>query len=100
MSQINWDSTFAELDCDAKINKFYEILNKEIRLHVPLVNKTNNDFPSWFTHELKSFIFQKNRAHWIYKLSDSPSDYTEFKRLRALCIRKRKECYAAYIDKV
>ena len=100
LSDIDWDTIFAGLDCEAKVDKFYKILDKEINLHVPLVNKTNNDFPSWFRHELKSFIFQKNRAHWIYKLSHSPSDYTEFKRLRAICIRKRNECYAVYVDKV
>ena len=67
---------------------------------MPLYKRDHSDFPSFFSKDLKSTIFEKNRTHYKYKLSRLESDYIEFKRLIAVCVRKRRVCYAKYLHKV
>ena len=100
LANIDWHSTFSGLDCESKVGKLHEILNTQIERHVPILNKTPQDYPSWFSHDLKAAIFKKNRAHWIYKLSQLEADYIEFKRLRAICVRLRRLCYSVYLENV
>ena len=77
------------------------IINNLIHKYVPNKHSSSSsNFPKWFSKELREFIRKKNEAHWVYKLSADEDDYSEFKRLRAICVRKRKECYAECIRKV
>ena len=87
-------------DCESKLDKFYLMINKTIVDHVPLHKWNHSDFSSWFNCHSTSSILEKNRAPYRYKLSQLESDYIEFKRLRDVCIRKRRFCYAEYFDKV
>ena len=91
LSIINWSHEFLNCDCDTKAEKFYSIINKLIDKYIPTrVSSRNSKFLKWFSKELREFIRKKNEAHWVYKLSEDEDDYIEFKRLRAMCVRKRK----------
>ena len=69
-------------------------------MYVPLKSHNPFDNPFSFSNNLISSLRVENRAHWLYKLSLKLEDFVEFKRLRAICIRKRKECYAIYSEKI
>ena len=64
----DWNSIFRDLDCNSKVQKFYETINLLNDKYVPVTYKKHKDFPSWFSRELESTIFEKNRGHWHYKL--------------------------------
>ena len=91
---------YAADDCESKLDKFYSMIDKLIEEHVPLHKRDHSDFPSWFSKDLKSSIFEKNKAHHKFKLSWLESDNIKFKKLRAECVRKSRVCYAEYLDKV
>ena len=100
LSKVDWSSTYAADDCESKLDKFYSMIDKLIEEHVPLHKRDHSDFPSWFSKDLKSSIFEKNKAHHKFKLSRLESDYIKFKKLRAVCVRKKRVCYSEYLDKV
>lgn len=77
----------------------YDVTGKLVEEQYPQKNQLDN-FSSWFSADLKQCIKDKKQAHWCYKTSSDLSDFIEFKRLRAVCVRLRNLCYAEYIDKV
>ena len=102
LSIINWSKEFSNFDCDTKAEKFYSIINNNLieKYVLSKHSSSSSNFPKWFSKDLREFIRNKNEAHWVYKLSVDEDDYIEFKRLHAICVRKRKERYAECIRKV
>ena len=64
LSNVDWSDIFKGTDCESKLDKLYSVLNKTIEDHVPLHKRHHSDFPLWFSSELKSLSFEKNRAHY------------------------------------
>ena len=91
---VNWCDEFGGLSVDCKLDSFYGRFDHLIERPLPC------DYLSWFSYDLISSLRDKNRAHWLYKFSLKLENFIEFKRLRAICIRKRKECYAIYLKKI
>lgn len=72
LSIINWNVVFSSSDINVCLNSFYEILHYFIELYVPKKKYGINNFPKWFSSELKNKIFAKKRAHKNYK--NQPTD--------------------------
>lgn len=64
------------------MDKFYNVLFSAIDSYIPKRAYINHKFPIWFSNDLKSLIKQKKIAHFLYKTSNSLSDYSVFSTLR------------------
>ena len=79
LSEIDWDGLFIKCDIDDNCDKLYNILNKQINLHVPLQrNKVTSD-THWYSSDLIKLIKYKKKAHITYKQTNQIEDYIEFK---------------------
>ena len=67
LCNANWDSVLLDEDLDANVNNFYNILNKAVTDHVPLVKSSPGSYPIWYDHELIKNIQDKKRAHCRWK---------------------------------
>ncbi|KAF0751787.1 Reverse transcriptase domain-containing protein [Aphis craccivora] len=76
-------------------SKLLEAIDK----FVPFKTLHEHKFPLWVSPEIKSLIFQKNRAHFTFKKSGLPLDYNIFSELRAKCKYLSKSNYRVYIGK-
>ena len=98
LSAVDWNDLFTIGDIDNNCDKFHNILNKQINLLVPFQRSKVTSYPHWYSSDLINLIKCKKRAHIIYKQTNLIEDYTEFKRLRAKCIRLSQINYKDYID--
>lgn len=85
---------------DETVDRFYYILYKTIKNHVPMKRIYNNSYPVWYSNLLKSLLKDKKIAHLVYKQSNNVSDYINFSCLRAKCKRQAKLDHQNYINKV
>lgn len=102
LASIDWNNILSNnalnaqnLEC--KVNSFYESIYGVLRKFVPLKRLYSGNFPYWYSNELKDLIFQKKLAHILWKTFNLQTDYIEFKRIRAQCIRKSRTDYDQYI---
>ena len=100
LCNANCDPALLDEDLDANVNNFYNILNNVITHHVPLVKSSPGSYPIWYNHDLIKNIQDKKRTHCRWKQTENLSDYIEFERLRAVCIRLSRFKYKTYICKV
>ena len=97
-SEINWESTLGADDLDVSVDSLYSVINEAITSCVPIKSSTPCTYPLWYSNNLINLIRQKKVLHCKWKSSSLLSDYIEFKRVRAMCIRNSKSCYRAYIS--
>lgn len=96
--KCNWSLTFSNLNLPETVEIFYDALHQSILHFVPEVCYKPSKFPSWFTAELKSIVFDKIRTHAIYKKSLLQQDYTKFSLLRAKYKYLFKKRFRNYVD--
>ena len=75
----------SHLSCQDLTTSFYYYLYLCIDQFVPKRNKWKSTFPSWFSRELKTAIYQKKGAHARFKQSNLAEDYLVFSNLRRDC---------------
>ena len=98
MSGIDWATLINSDDMDTCIDRFYGSLNSLISSHVPLTGMSPNDqYPKWFSRDLKTLLVSKKVAHTTWKRTCELSDYIKFKELRARCLRLSKCNYREHI---
>lgn len=100
LATIDWNSHLSHVNVDSNVSELYNVIYTIIQKHVPSRRLFSSTFPIWFSHELKSLISDKKIAHKKWRSFNLQSDYIEFKRLRAVCIRLSRTCYRNYIAKV
>ena len=97
---MKWYSVLSHEDLNDNLYKFYKVLDSVIETHVPLTTEFSSSYPKWYDLELKRAIQDKKRAHCQWKSSPSISNFIEFKRLRAQCLRLSRSKYKEYINSV
>lgn len=100
LEHINWDFINDYVDINNATDAFYKILYHAIDISVPQSLCKERKFPVWFSHELKSLIFEKKIAHREYKTSKDFNAYTRFSRLRKHCKTMVQLNYNNYIEGV
>ena len=97
-NNIDWDNCLDSGDVSACVSKFNDVVSQAISSHVPLSSSSQCSFPKWYTHELKSLINDKKCAHLMWKSSHNYSALSEFKVLRAKCLRLSRSLYKDYVE--
>ena len=97
---VNWDSILTDDNLDSNLKSFYDVLNNVIVDNVPFSNFNPSTYPKWYDYELIREIQDKKRAHSVWKTTGDLSNYIEFKRRRAICVRLWKCKYREYIESV
>ena len=100
LDSFNWSDLLTSRDINKNVDTFYTCLNSALERHVPKRRCCNSVYPRWYTNDLKNLIKEKKSIHRLWKIYGFQSDYIEFKRLRAKCIRMSKLCLASYTEKV
>lgn len=83
LNTFDWETIFRNGDITSNVETFMQILNQCINRHIPIKQFKSSTFPQWFTAELRGLVFEKKKAHCIYKRTRLASDYERFSNLRA-----------------
>jgi len=94
----NWKDTFSQLDINSASITLYDALHFSILHMVSKVNYNKSKFPTWFSKDLINIVFQKRKAHAIFKTTRNPLDYRKFSLLRAKYKFISKQCYRKFIE--
>lgn len=75
-----------DTDINCNLEKLMNLIHKSIELYVPYTKNFVNNYPTYFSKELKLKIKEKNNMHYNYKrFDDSDYYYNLFKDLRSSC---------------
>lgn len=96
----NWIELYKLDSVEDKLNWFYGILEVGIAKHVPIYTPKSDDYPCWFSPELKNKIKLKKKAHANYKNLRTNYAYRYFRSLRLECQKLGSECYKKYVSRV
>ena len=99
-NQIDWVSSLSNENLDININTFYETLHHSINCFIPVDQRKFDNYPVWFSNELKSLIAKKKFFHSKYKYFRSQSLYRKFSQLRSACKKLAQECYTLHMEKI
>lgn len=100
LADIEWNLVLDTPNIDDDVSVFYDKINLAIELFVPLKRVRNDNYPPWFTHQLKRLIFYKKIAHRNFKVSNNYQDYLVFSKLRADCKELARVAHFNFITKV
>lgn len=100
INTVNWDQIFNNNTIIQNVNKFYNILNSIIGKFVPVNKHKPSTYPKWFSFELISSVINKKKIHKKWIQYGNQSDYIEFKRLRAICLKLSKRDRQKYIQEI
>ena len=93
INDINWNTV---LDCDdvtVNTDVFYSKLLSIIDNQVPDScnnSKSTSTYPAWFSFDLIKYTIIKKKLHKIWISSNLLEDYIEFKKQRAVCLRRSR----------
>ena len=100
LCSIDWLQYFHENNLNSSIEYFYEIIYYVIDKYVPKYKFIPNNFPPWYSVELKNLLHQKSIVHMKYKITLNVLDYLEFSNLRRKCKQRQKIDYDNHIVKI
>lgn len=100
LDEIDWNVVFDSLNLDDPVSIFYNKFYLAINLFVPLKRIKDDNYPPWFTHQLKRLIYLKKIAHRNFKVSNKYHDSQEFSNLRSACKELSKLSLNSYITKI
>ena len=100
LDSLDWRAIFDGTGVNQDVKQLYNILYYVIDMFIPLTVNDKNTFPPWFTSNIKFKIFEKKRAHVIYKKTRSQEDYLLFSQLRAECATLIKNSYNNYCNDI
>jgi hypothetical protein len=80
LNNIDWDSVLNEsLDYSVTITNFYSVIHNAINLFISKVYKYKNQYPQWYSRELKSLIYNKKQLHKEFKFQKIPISIVSFR---------------------
>ena len=100
LNTINWGNLSDSVDVSNRLEQFNKALYGIIDNFVHAKRCSESTYPAWYSSDLKRLVIDKKRVHVKWKSTRNLSDYIDFKRLRALCIRTSKLCYKEYIANI
>ena len=66
---LNLDAILEHSEVDPCVSKFFEVVSSAIVSHISLSGQNLDNFPKWYTPELKSLIIDKKSADADFKRS-------------------------------
>jgi len=100
IGSINWLNLFnCKFNINDNLDTFYSHIEYAITSFVPKVRKHELSYPAWFIKELIILIKKKKYAHHIFKISKTPTSYSNFSNIRNKCITTRYHDYNLFINK-
>ncbi len=82
-------------------DRFYSKLHYIIDTKVPdSVDNNNSSYLAWFSFDLIKSIIIKKKLHKIWISSNLMDDYIEFKKQRAICLRRSRLDQRKYFDSI
>jgi predicted nucleotidyltransferase len=97
LSSVNWSQCLSTPHIDDAVERFYNILNKSIELHIPKKATKNSAFPRWYSTPLIKIIKEKDKYHKKWKTHGDYLDYESFSILRKRQKKLQTECYKNFI---
>ena len=85
---------------DSKLDKFYDVINTEIKNHAPVRSMPIRMFAEWYDLILRELVSKTMEAHKLYSKSHNYSDRMGFRDLRAQVIRLSRIKYGEYLLKL
>lgn len=86
------------LDLNSATYYLYDAIHSSILQFVPEVSYKQSNFPAWFSKDLKSLVYSKNKAHALFKSTqDQQNYYYSFSLIRARFKRESKKCYNNFL---
>jgi len=66
LNNIDWDSLFSDsLDFSFTVSNFYSVIHDAINSFIPESYKHKNQYPQWYSRDLKSLIYNKKQLHRV-----------------------------------
>ena len=97
---INWlpyfEQNSLELSLSFSYDKIYEIIAK----YVPKKIIVSDQYPPWYSRELKMHLKDKAEAHYNYKSTGDDKYYKVFSDIRRVCKRKANDDFNSYIENI
>lgn len=100
LANVDWSSIMDEPDINVAVDVFYTSVSELIDKHMPLISKSNDKYPSWYTRTLIKCLKEKNKYHSRYKKYQNPKDYDIFALLRTRCKKLIDLAYASFISSI
>ncbi|XP_044756974.1 uncharacterized protein LOC123315818 [Coccinella septempunctata] len=97
--RVDWPGLLENVDVNAGVNVFYNILRGLISEHIPQLN-INKNFPFYFSKDTIRTIRRKHKFHSRYKIYKDPLDYDQFRHSRALSKRLISRDFYRYLDTI
>ena len=85
LSKIDWTEKLSTADINLALSQFYEVLYHTVENNIPKVKYTTDNYPSFFSLNLKRSIKIKKIYHRNYKKARNRYNYSKFNRQRRLC---------------
>lgn len=99
LGNYDWYSLFNDFNIDNCIEIFYTIIDRLIIEYIPLVRKTNKNFPHWFSSATIAIYNEKKMYHDTWKKLQNPRDHDTFSLLRARLKKNINLDYKQYVYK-
>ncbi|XP_018911028.1 uncharacterized protein [Bemisia tabaci] len=101
LCNTDWDELFSDEGLDLNVGKLHDLLDSLFSDHIPISkNSVKSRFPPWFSVELIRLVNEKRFIHYIWKATGEDSDYIQFKRVPALCLRTSRELYLSHLNRL
>ena len=97
---VPWEEVLNLFDMNAATNYFSDIMHFIFENFIPHKIKKIDSFPPWYDGVLKSMIYEKKKAHTVYKSTHRGSDYDHFASLRAKIKSYSAFLYNNYLNKI
>jgi len=94
---FNWRYTVSRIDVNSAASGIQDALHTLVLRHVLCAKFSTFKFPTWFSNELINVVFQKIKAHAIYKNFPNLDNYRKFSFLRAKYKYMTKQFYRSFI---
>lgn len=99
LTSFNWLLTITTLDIDSATHALYDALHYCVLNFVPEVKYKPSKFPSWFSRDLKSIVWEKRKKHAKYKSTQCPCDYSKLSTLLAQYKIEYKICHSEFLSR-
>lgn len=100
LSLVNWQNELKKVNIDEDLDIFYNIVNKIIREHTPLIKPKSDDYPKWYSHDLIEMI--KDKEYYRKKYNETSNELYNnlFIAKRREVKNKQRECLYKYHNSI
>ena len=100
IGNIEWNNVFGDLDINDKWTSFCNIITEAINLFIPVVEGQKLRFPKWLNREARNARKHKAKMWKQYKISQSNSDYLQYKKALNEATKQYKKAKKRFEHKI